>query len=315
MNDGRWLTGEIGTERTTRLSEKLNRQSLDKLNRERLQQFPIYRPWMSCPARWDTFLKSRFAEVPNHTDFRFVSNSEELHFLSEALHEGDLPLGAIRVTENLDMCVETQDWARVVETEKLVREALDWIESVDKNFKKNRSALILEIIPLGLTSERFSRSPEGRGLSNHLYRGGVFIDLPQSSGPLRLIDLAINLAHELGHQAFMVYQNADRIVSADLFAPVYSAIRQTDRPAIKSFHAVVALTFMIEFIRRSLESDQTPTGYLDYLYRRGFEIVESLGIGISAFVQSGIRLSDLGVRMLQECESRQRQFLAELKAS
>jgi HEXXH motif-containing protein len=53
------------------------------------------------------------------------------------------------------------------------------------------------------------------------------------------------MSHELGHQILHVYQSCDPLFESDNFAPVYSGVRKTDRPAILSLHAAVALGFMI----------------------------------------------------------------------
>ncbi|RYZ46272.1 MAG: methyltransferase domain-containing protein [Sphingobacteriales bacterium] len=65
----------------------------------------------------------------------------------------------------------------------------------------------------------------------------------------------------MGHQALIVYQQSDAIISGDLEREVYSVIRRVKRPAILSFHAAVALAFMTRYLSEAIRSasatDQT----------------------------------------------------------
>ena len=83
-----------------------------------------------------------------------------------------------------------------------------------------------------------------RGFSCHFARGAIFRAFPTDSSAEVV---AIDIVHEIGHQALMVYQSVDPILLGDHDAPVYSYIRRADRPAIQSLHAAVALAFMTRF--------------------------------------------------------------------
>src|SRR5690606_27268990 len=87
----------------------------------------------------------------------------------------------------------------------------------------------------------------GVGFSSIRSRGAIYLSVPKLED-FYYLELAINLSHELGHQALMIYQGADSILNGDLEFPVYSAIRKTNRPAIMAFHAVTALSYMVLFI-------------------------------------------------------------------
>lgn len=88
--------------------------------------------------------------------------------------------------------------------------------------------------------------------STHLARGAIFFSAPEPPEPE--IGMAIDLAHELGHQALMVFQSADPLLTSPLDQPVWSAIRQTFRPAIQSMQAAAAMGYMILFMKGALKN-------------------------------------------------------------
>ena len=83
-----------------------------------------------------------------------------------------------------------------------------------------------------------------RGFSNHYTKGAIF--LSPRSGYFAEIKLAISMAHEIGHQVLMLYQITDSIIlDGQKNIPVYSGVRKTFRPAMQTYHAAIALSFMI----------------------------------------------------------------------
>ncbi len=91
-----------------------------------------------------------------------------------------------------------------------------------------------------------------RGYSNHLARGVIFRTFPADGDEY---DVAIDLAHELGHNVFFAWQSTDTIMDrSEHGKPVYSASRAMLRPAIQSFHGAVALAFML-FVVEALRDD------------------------------------------------------------
>ena len=256
---------------------------------------------MSCYDRLQLFADSGFAKIELASG-AVVADPESLRFLSAALGSAELPLGFLGIAESNGLCVETEDWPRVERLRRLVPAALEWIRGVDESFVARVGELVKEVIPLGMRAPLKARSPLGRGVSSHFYRGGLLVDLPEIDEHLE-IEFAINLAHELGHQAFMVYQNADPIVDGDLRAPVYSAIRGEPRPAIKSFHALVALAYMKEFALAALLSSRTPKDRRVRLGLRVAQIDRDMALGARAFRDAGIKFSELGAELFEECES------------
>lgn len=88
------------------------------------------------------------------------------------------------------------------------------------------------------------RQPRARGWTCQYARGAIFLGFaPQYS----IFNLALDLVHEIGHQALALFQSADRVIAGDWNTPVYSEVRRTYRPAIQSLHAAAAIAFMCSF--------------------------------------------------------------------
>lgn len=138
---------------------------------------------------------------------------------------------------------------------------------------------------------------QGSGKSCHWLKGAVFLSVPQS-GNYKTFELALNLVHELGHQVLMLFQDCDPIMS-DIRLPVYSAIRKTQRPAILSFHALIAIYFMLHLCKSVLSSEEV----VDLQYRRHIYMkAETLSSDLIAGAYSlrHIEFSPLGLSLMDE---------------
>ena len=110
----------------------------------------------------------------------------------------------------------------------------------------------------------------------------------------------MNLAHEVAHQVLQVYQASDSIVEeASLRAPVFSVIRRLDRPAILSFHAVLASVFMAEWTHEALRSPLPNESQRAWLKAKMRENTEAALAGFRAL--DGIPFTELGSDIRSEC--------------
>lgn len=127
----------------------------------------------------------------------------------------------------------------------------------------------------------------------------MFLSIPRML-EFRDLELSINLAHEMGHQALMVLQAADRIVAGDLGMPIFSGVRKTNRPAIQSFHAMIALSFMVEYTATRLQCPGPLTEVEQtYLRKRFQELAEDLKVSLAAF--EDVSLTPVGERLRNDC--------------
>ncbi len=147
------------------------------------------------------------------------------------------------------------------------------------------------VVPLG--------GGRNRGFSTHLARGAIFRALPEGNDRY---DVAIDLVHEMGHQVLFAWQSIDPILNSPHRAPVFSQIRQSDRPAIQTYHATVALAFM-RFLERQLASD---LGMQAAAARRGasytVSLSRSLDLSIGSVRQACLP-TELGAALLDEMEA------------
>ncbi len=177
------------------------------------------------------------------------------------------------------------------ETEKVIRE----LSTLNNSWSKRLITLISEIIP------RTSSNPEtlrenGTGLSTHYYRKGVFLSLPKKKHNLQ-IELLLNLVHEMGHQALINYQKQDKIIKSPHDESIFSVVRKTNRPAILSFHAMVATMYMTELIATSYEKLlelATP----EYLKVRFHGLIKDLKDSIKHLEK--LEFTQLGQNMMNE---------------
>jgi HEXXH motif-containing protein len=231
---------------------------------------------------------------------RVIQSQPELQGLSDYLHrEGGSGLRLIGASDALSLKVEDTKSPWLEQTRVLAPPAIAQLMKVSPAFRLRLQALCQIIVPLGTNLPGDPRSDVGRGFSSHLFRGAIFMD-PPATVDHRFEAYAINLAHELGHQAFFVYQSADPIIDGPLDAPVYSVIRMTDRPAIQSYHAVVASAYMAEFIGDWLAKDGSGKPNSEYLSRRLLENITHVEGGIRAL--SALRYTDIGRQILDEMQ-------------
>ena len=92
--------------------------------------------------------------------------------------------------------------------------------------------------------------------STILARGAIFIEIPYAREHGQLL-FEISLVHELGHQILFLLQCTDTLIhEKDMLTPIWSGIRQQSRPAIKALHGLVALSFMLNYIRYKLKDSK-----------------------------------------------------------
>ena len=300
MYMGRWLTGTEGTERQVELRAQLDARDISKAQTGIGYGNPTYSPWMSSERLRAEQLSRpyplRSAVLSNQP--KIVQSDSELRDLSSYLHrDGRVGLGLIGSSDALQLRVEDPADPWLEQTRTLAPKAVDTVMAVSPSWAERLQALCQIIVPLGTTTAGNPRRDVGRGFSSHFFRGAIFMD-PPSTDDHRFEAYTINLAHEIGHQALFVYQCADNIIDGALETPVYSVIRKTERPAIQSYHAVVAAAYMAEFIGDWLQELGSDGTKVQYLRRRLEENIGHVEEGIAAL--SVLRYTEVGQQILDE---------------
>ena len=177
------------------------------------------------------------------------------------------------------------------------QKAMDLVSKSSDTLSEILTNLCFCIVPV-LASKPFERKG-GVGFSSHLAKGAIFLSLPARQ-KFDVIELSINLVHELGHQALMVYQMSDDIISpADFETPVYSGVRRCNRPAIQSFHALIALYFMRYFLRHLIRANFVLDEERSYAEKRLGEIKEAFSVSVQSFDKTVF--TSFGAQLHQNC--------------
>lgn len=226
-----WLTGNTGVEKLALLNERFENLCLTRINKELNSNFSHYTPCMSLDKGRDKLPKI-LLEKQNI----LIKNNNYLSSLADFY----TPPANQRIEGKNTVKFEFNS-----SNGDIFNSAIEFFESSSSFVVDVYKSIITNIVPMN-TIEGSVRI-EGAGNSNHESLGAIYLSVP-SQHPME-IQLAINIAHEVGHQALMLYQTSDSIIiPQELGRNIYSAVRKTNRPAIQSFHALVALVFMRDFI-------------------------------------------------------------------
>ncbi len=254
------------------------------------ESFSKYQPWMSCKDR--VTQKSSF-----HAASSLFPGKDYLTDLHRFLTTEKSPLGAMGLAKS-EFQVLHDNECTIADFYTLANEALSLIFEASPICEALWGELVTQVIPLDPVSAETKVRYLGSGISNHRFRGAIFTH-PPTPDEFKVEELAINLIHELGHQALMVYQYADPIFVSAPSTPVYSAIRKVHRPLIMSFHALAALTFMCEFTR--LAAQKFSGSRKKYFEKRLQEINFDFQLGLKAV--DDIEFTAFGRRLVDEMKS------------
>lgn len=169
-------------------------------------------------------------------------------------------------------------------------EALDLVQDGNTDISGLFAEVIKHVVPINIS--QLKRHTAGIGFSTHLAKGSIFLSVPNKK-----LELAINIAHELGHQCLYIYQTANPIIAQGLDAPVFSYVRKTNRPAIQAFHAIVALAFMVRFLTQITPDTEDQGHYNQILSSLRSDFVESLS------TYNGVKFTEVGQLLYEDLRS------------
>ncbi|MEO3713992.1 aKG-HExxH-type peptide beta-hydroxylase [Roseateles flavus] len=194
----------------------------------------VYVPWIAAGTDIKfSFPESLFAPHPSVARGRLINDAS---YLQPAHTYVQTRLEHMQYHEGL-MPGARDDWlpAALVNPAAIhaVDAGVDVLLGSDPSLARLYTELVEFVLPLG---------DKHRGYSNANMRGILFRGIPDN---WNAYDVAIDLAHELGHHTLFVWQSVDPILASSPSAPVLSSVRKVERPAIQSFHGAVALAFML----------------------------------------------------------------------
>ena len=266
------LTGQSATNAVLKLASKLIYSRKTKAEQLCGRKFDYYSPWMSYLPQIHN-LSPLFSSQWNGG---LICNREQLQTLQQVLMgDGSHPLAGItpiNINSSIDVeCLTDLPHAdlAVKEAAILLSAAVPWMGPLYHN-------LIRCIIPI---EHRVNGVATKRGFSSHDTFGAIFLSFRHRKTFSRTA-LAIDLAHEIGHHALMVYQAADPIFKSNRNSSVYSGVRKTNRPAVMALHASAALAYMIEFATSAFRVGVCPNNERDWLYQKMSDMILHQTIGL-----------------------------------
>lgn len=224
---------------------------------------------------------------------KFLSAQECVHLNKLTYESPELPFGKFDQISKVGMVATKPVYCD--DFNKMVVTALKRI-SQSRNLSLLVQKMIKCFVPLSSPPGINNLRNDGSGKSCHWLKGAVFLSAPVNH-PFADLEFALNIVHELGHQILMVFQDADLIME-DISKPVYSSIRRTNRPAILSFHALVAVYFMLNFFNNLRNETNLSLVEIDYVDEKIKKLRADFSAG--AFALKDIEFTPIGLLMMTE---------------
>ncbi len=268
MIEGKWICHGRGAAKIAASSLAFYQSCVARINDPRAVK---YQPWMSS-HHLAKYVFSTYADTDGFGTSFLLSDSLPYHTrMNELLLEVARKDPALEEIAVLAQVNEAKFQAQF----KMFQAAIGLVELWSPWMQTVFGLVIKTIIPVGVASGK----DYGFSFTDDNFIGAIFASIdPKSPFPELLLNTY--LAHELGHQALMIYQHAgDLFYATD--EQVYSGVRKTLRPAVASFHAAVALAYLIDCVRSLLKyrSDLAERAYLLALLD---DYVDSLKKGLAA---------------------------------
>ena len=275
-----WLTGNTGTNKIALLSGRFESVCLDRVNNNSTVVYPDYTPFMSLNDG-----RENLPRLLLEKKSLLVKDNDYLKHLSDFYS----PPANNRLGDK-----NTVEFGFDQSKEEIFDAALEFFISNNSFVVDIFKSIVKNIIPMRTIESEVRK--EGVGNSNRESIGALYLSAP-SAEPKHL-QLAINIAHEVGHQALMLYQTSDSIIHpAELTRNVYSAVRRTDRPAIQSFHALVAVVYMRDFVN-SIDLSKLNDSEKNFIERQHIQFIGWLKANIWDFKK--ITFTNIGKMIYDE---------------
>jgi hypothetical protein len=200
--------------------------------------YEAYTPWLCARPVIEERIPTELTHAP-YLRGDVVTDARYLHATAGFLNaHPDLILAhLIGSRSDWDLCTDTSTRPRL--TSALQKACAD-IRNTSPFMDAVFDSVVEVVVPL--------KQQRARGLSSQFARGAIFLGLSDGYCPM---NLALDIVHEMGHQALALLQSSDPLFVSDPRAPVYSEVRHALRPAAQSLHAAGAIAFMTRFVSDS----------------------------------------------------------------
>lgn len=293
---GSRITGLEGVKLLGHFSQLASEKSLKNANEKLGRSYQNFQAWMSTDIHLEHFSKFNFSPVQKS----FHLSGEELALRQKAFQMGKRSnIERVNPKQSAGMILLNKNDPEFEKFNKLAAETKSIISRCDFSWNARLHLLIHELLPF--TNRLFPNTllDNGSGLSTLFYRHGVFLSTPVES-EVQTFEFCLNLAHEMGHQALMIYEQFDDIVKHDHTELCYSVIRRTERPVIQSFHALIATAYMVELIFCA-ENSLKEVCSSKYVKMRFEELRDNMRTALGEF--DHINFTKFGKQIFLECKS------------
>lgn len=288
---GKYLTGFNGYLFSQGIAKENDLVALRNVKKKLGLDVSKFEPWMSHVND----LENMSHLISLRKEDEFLLDHESLIVLSKVLSINGDNLKRIHHHSNDKIGVQSPNDSNYNENKIRLKSVLKLLNQKSPYFFIYLKNMVNQIVIQVSTDKKYKLREEGTGLSTFNYRRAIFLSIPNSE--YWEVELLLNLWHELGHQTLINLQLLDKIILDSHTFKIFSVIRKKDRPAILSLHALVATSFMIEFLIENkkmlicLSSERIINDKLEMLS-------ESLKEGLDKL--KGLRYSELGNSIYKE---------------
>ena len=277
------------------ISENLNQKTVELTSQRLGHEFSHMVPWMCLVCLTDTKVHDLSIFLTQYRKGDLIVSPEHLKIIGNFLKTEGKPLvdSSLGPLSGLD----SSHWFSVIEdlgaNEKnwtdCYSKARSLVVASDEFFSEIFTDLVHFVVPI----EAFGKF----AFSTHLARGAVFFSAPEP--PHQELRMAVDLVHEMGHQAMMLFQSASPLLTSPLDQPLWSAIRKTYRPAIQCLQAASALAYMVVFMRGAMKNANLNAEEKEFLQESYDKVMDGLAKTLDGLVENS-KFTPLGNQIIKE---------------
>lgn len=293
------IIGKDAVKFVSQLNAELTRKTLAHASGKLNLSFPRLVPWMCLACLTDIDWIDTSILFDEYEWGELLTDREKLHRIAEFLRKEGSPIMDAAIGPNAGLLnpitFSVIEEVRINNQDGIAcyHHARNLLLESDPLLSYLFKSLVHFVIPIRSSSGKFS-------FSTHLARGAIFLSLSEKQHSK--ITMTIDLAHELGHQALMIFQSADPLLESPLDQPLWSGIRQTYRPAIQCLQATAALSYMTLLtgsLRRKAELTASERDHIEENHDSQLEKMKSTLYGL----KRECRFTEAGKRIIKEFES------------
>ena len=285
-----WLIGEASYDKLNLVFSEIKKKRIDNARRNTNFNIKNYHPILGKDETYAGLSEEQLLFIIEKNEIlRF--DSEYLEIWKNIIRKQKYLM--LTFGEDAPFQIFTDINEKLPEATNEFKQAMEIISSSCPWIWRNFELIIHNISPLSIQKKKRNIG----GSSDYNLLGNIFASLYPP--PYSVENLAISLAHELGHNCLMVFQSGQSPIHQDsYYTEVYSGVRDTLRPALGSFHAAVALGYMLSLSQAAANNLALTDDQRSFFSDKSKEHKESLKKGLDAL--KAIQLNDLGVVIYKE---------------